>query len=166
MEIVMLIVAWIVCYLLCTLIHELGHVICGLVHGWKLFLLVAGPLKLYRESMDFGIKAGIEKKVWAKILLAGSLASIIFGICIIPPFFMASDKIVLLILCMLCLMLTAMGIMCIVPMKMKTGLLYNDGTGYQRLHKGGQEDAEERVPFQLLEVGLSGRAGGALTGFP
>ncbi len=53
---------------------------------------------------------------------------------------------------MLSLMPIAMGIMCIIPMKMKTGLLYNDGTKYKRLKNGGQEQLEEMSIFQLSEI--------------
>lgn len=52
MEILLFIVGAIVCYLVSTMIHEMGHVVCGLLHHWKLYMLVVGPLKLYRESMD------------------------------------------------------------------------------------------------------------------
>lgn len=55
---------------------------------------------------------------------------------------------------MLCLMPIAMGVMCIIPMKMKTGLLYNDGTRYKRIKNGGQEELEERAIFQLMESNI------------
>lgn len=173
MELFILLVSAIICYLISTLIHELGHVVCGLLHHWKLFLLVVGPVKLYRESMDSEIKVGIEKnpvlwcgvggtlptrqseenlKIWAKILLAGPLTSIVFGVLMIPVFIFTKIAILL----MFCLMPIAMGAMCIIPMKMKTGFLYNDGTRYKRLRSGGQEGEEERAIFRLIEVGLFG----------
>lgn len=173
MEIILILIGAIVCYLVSTMIHELGHVVCGLLHHWKLYMLVVGPMKLYRESMDSKLKIGIEKntllwcgvggtlpakeseenvKIWGKILLAGPLTSMVFGILMLPVFIVTKNIFALL----LCLMPIAMGAMCIIPMKMKTGFLYNDGTRYKRLRAGGQESAEEQAIFRLLEVSLFG----------
>lgn len=173
MEILLFIVVAIICYLISAMIHEMGHVVCGLLHHWKLYMLVVGPMKLYRETLDSKLKIGIEKnpilwggvggtlpqeeneenvKVWGKIMLAGPLTSIVFGVLMIPVFIVTKNIFVLL----LCLMPITMGLACIIPMKMKTGLLYNDGTRYKRLRSGGQEGAEERALFQLIEVTLFG----------
>lgn len=169
--IIKLLISAVICYMLSAMIHELGHVICGLLNHWRLFLLVVGPLKLYRENMKSRVKIGIEKnvvlwggvggtlptnksddniKTWSKILLSGPLASIVFGLLIFP-LFLLSKSIVLL---MLSLMSVAMGVMCIIPMQMKTGLLYNDGTRYKRIKSGGQEEAEEKSLFLLMEKTL------------
>ena len=107
MELIQLVICCIICYFVSALVHELGHVVCGLLHHRKLFLLVVGPLKLYRESVDSKIKIGIEKNpllwcgvggtfptkqseenlnTWSQILLAGPLSSIVFGIVMIPVF--------------------------------------------------------------------------------
>ena len=171
MEIILLLLGFVGCYIVATLIHELGHVVCGLCNRWKLFMLVVGPLKLYRETLDSPIKLGIEKnivmwcgvggtfpttksenniKIWAKVLLAGPFTSIIFGLIMIPVFVVTKNIFVL----MLCLMSIAMGAMCIIPMKMKTGLLYNDGTRYKRIRSGGQEELEEKAIFKLIEISM------------
>lgn len=173
MEVIVFIIVAVVCYLASAVIHEMGHVLCGLLHHWKLFMLVIGPVKLYRESMDSKLKVGIEKnpslwagaggtlpqkeseeniEIWGKILLAGPFTSILFGILMLPVFIVTKSMTVLL----LCLMPIAMGAMCIIPLKMKTGILYNDGTRYKRLRNGGQEGAEERALFKLIEVSLFG----------
>lgn len=173
MEVIVFIIIAVVCYLASAVIHEMGHVLCGLLHHWKLFMLVIGPMKLYRESMDAKLKVGIEKnpslwagcggtlprkeseenmEIWGKILLAGPFASILFGILMLPVFIVTKSMTVLL----LCLMPIAMGAMCIIPSKMKTGILYNDGTRYKRLRNGGQEGAEERALFKLIEVSMFG----------
>lgn len=173
MEILLFIVGALICYFISAMIHEMGHVVCGLLHYWKLYMLVVGPLKFYRENMDSKLKIGIEKnlilwggvggtlpvkeneeniKAWARILLAGPLTSIVFGILIFPICVITKSIFALL----LCMMPLAMGVMCIIPMKMKTGLLYNDGSRYKRLHSGDQEGAEERAIFQLIEASLFG----------
>lgn len=43
MEYIILIISIFICYLLATAIHELGHIICGLLNHWKLFMLAIGP---------------------------------------------------------------------------------------------------------------------------
>lgn len=171
MEIVVLLLSAVACYFIATMIHELGHIVCGLFYHWKLFMLVVGPLKIYRETLNSKIKIGIERniimwcgvggtlpikksedniKIWGKILLAGPITSIVFGL-IILPFFVITKNVVLL---MLCLMPIAIGVMCLIPMNMKTGLLYNDGTRYKRINNGGQEELEEKALFQLSELSI------------
>lgn len=170
---VQLFFSWIATYIISTLVHELGHVICGLCHGWKLYLLVVGPMKIYRKTLDSAISIGVEKnpilwcgvggtlpsnkseenlRIWAKILLAGPIASIIFGgVAGIGLLFWRN-----IFMLLLCLTPIAMGIMCALPMKMKTGILYNDGTRYKRLTHGGQEELEEKALFQLVEISIFG----------
>ena len=162
-------------WFLATTIHELGHVLCGLLHHWKLSMLVIGPFKLYREKPEDKIRFGIEKnpvlwggvggtfpasqsaddvRIWSEILLAGPLTSLIFGVLTVPVCILMRS----LIMLMLCLMLFAMGLVTILPMQMKTGLLYNDGTRYMRIRSGGQEAAEETALLLLMEVTLFGDA--------
>lgn len=169
MEYVLLILSAFACYIIATLIHELGHIIYGLANHWKLFMLVVGPVKLYRTSIEAPIKIGIEKnitlwcgaggtlpqhksdenlKIWANILIAGPITSIVFSLLLLPLFIVYKS----IFLLMLCLMPLAMGIMCLLPLKMKTGLLYNDGTRYRRLKSAGQEALEEKAIFQLMEI--------------
>lgn len=170
-NVIIFLVSAVACYLISALIHELGHVVCGVINKWKLFRLVVGPIKLYRDDLDSKLKIGIEKniimwcgaggtlprtksekniKTWAKILLAGPLTSIIFGILMIPLVFLTHSIFAL----MLCLMPISMGMMCIIPMKMKTGLLYNDGTRYKRINSSGQEAEEEIALFRLIEISV------------
>ncbi len=171
MEVVIVLISFIPCYLISTMVHELGHIICGLFYRWKLFMLVVGPIKIYRETMDSKIKIGIEKniimwfgvggtlptkeskdniKIWGKILLAGPLSSIMFSI-IMLPFLIITKNIIFLLLT---LMPFSMGIMCLIPMKLKTGILYNDGTRYKRIKSGGQEEQEEESIFKLVEISI------------
>ena len=175
MEVIMLvgrvIIYWIIGFFLLSLAHELGHVVCGLIHGWKLSMLVVGPFKIYRETPDSKIKIGIEKnvmlwggvggtfpkenddnniKVWGKILLAGPIVSIVVGtiagaLCVFHHS---------LFLLMICAMSFGMGLICLIPSKMKTGITYTDGTRYKRLKSGGNEALEEEALFMLVEFSL------------
>lgn len=54
MEIINYIIICILCYLIAGIVHELGHVLIGLINGWKFLLLIIGP---------FGIKANSNGKI-------------------------------------------------------------------------------------------------------
>ena len=156
-------------YFMSTIIHELGHVVCGLINRWKFYMLVVGPFKLYREDNDLnkGIKFGIEKnpalwggcggtfparvdenitKVFARILIAGPAASILLGIISIVLFIFTGSDLV----AMIGMIAFGEGIACALPMNIKTGILYNDGTRFKRIIKGGKEAEEERAIITLV----------------
>lgn len=173
MELITLLIQVLLCavigFFLSTTVHELGHVCCGLLHGWKLYLLVVGPLKIYRETPDSEIRFGIEKNVmmwggmgstlppvkaeknlqtFSKVLLAGPLSSLFFGILMGIVFLFWHNPLTL----MLFLMPLAQGMMNLIPMKLKTaGFYYNDGTRYRRIKNGGQNALEEKALFMLIE---------------
>ncbi|MCR4586254.1 MAG: hypothetical protein K5686_11085 [Lachnospiraceae bacterium] len=170
-EILTLIAYALIAYFLSTTVHELGHVICGLLHKWKLIMLVVGPFKLYREDIDSKIKFGLEKNptywggvggtfptkeddgavdIFAKILLAGPLASLILGVLFIPVFILSKSNLAL----MIAGVAIGEGIICILPMNIKTGILYNDGTRFKRIVKGGQERAEESALLSIIIRGM------------
>ena len=150
-------------YMVSTAVHEWGHVISGLAQGWKLLLITTGPFKLYRNDLNDKVRFGIEKnplywcgvggtvptkkedakiETFAKILIAGPIASIILGLAAgitliwYRPFF----------LIFLAPVALGMGIACLIP-GMKTGILYNDGSRHMRIKKGGQTYLEEKAVF-------------------
>lgn len=157
----------ILCYLASGVIHELGHIIVGLINGWKFYLLVIGPfgiksdeggnIRIYFEkriAMWGGVGGTLPKeanekniKIWSKVLLGGPVASILMGIIFLPVGII-TQSIVFLLLGMMPL---AMGIICILPLPLKTGILYSDGGRWSRLHRGGQEADEEIALFKLTE---------------
>ena len=167
MEVMMLVLKmigfWFVSMILSTTVHECGHVVGGLLEGWKFFYLVVGPVRIYRENLQDKIRVGIEKNVslwggiggtipakkedvkissFGRILLAGPLASMILGVIA------AVLGLLLHSLFFLMLMGVALGMggSCLIP-GIKTGILYNDGSRYYRIHRGGQEQAEEEAIF-------------------
>jgi len=146
-----------------TIVHEGGHVIAGLVQGWKFMVMVIGPVEIYRDEKDDKIKIGIEKNpalwgglggtipktindnnimAYAKILLAGPIASFVLGVicalCLIlhPSLFLA----------LMTFIPFSMGFACLLP-KAKTGILYTDGGRYLRIVKGGKTLEEEKALF-------------------
>lgn len=146
-----------------TIIHEGGHVIAGLVQGWKFMVMVIGPVEIYRDEKDDKIKIGIEKnpalwgglggtiprkksenniKAYAKILLAGPIASFVLGgICGI--FLMMHQSLFMMLMTFIPL---SMGFACLLP-KARTGLLYTDGGRWLRIVKGGKTLEEEKALF-------------------
>ena len=56
-------ISWVVAYFVCAFVHEGGHVVAGLLQGWKFYLLVVGPFKLYRDEKDDKVKFGLEKNM-------------------------------------------------------------------------------------------------------
>jgi len=154
-------------YVVSGIVHELGHIIIGLMNGWKFSLFILGPLGL-KVDENGHIKAYFEKrislwggvggtfpkeikedniKIWSKILLGGPLASIIMG-AIFLPLGIIKDNIIFILLGAMPL---AMGIVSILPIPLKTGILYTDGGRLIRLNKGGQEADEENALFKLTE---------------
>src|SRR6056297_986158 len=167
MEIIVYILISVLCYVVSGIVHELGHIIIGLMNGWKFSLVILGPLGL-KVDENGHIKAYFEKrislwggvggtfpkeikedniKIWSKILLGGPLASIIMG-AIFLPLGIIKDNIIFILLGAMPL---AMGIVSILPIPLKTGILYTDGGRLSRLNKGGQEADEEIALFKLTE---------------
>ena len=155
--------SWLVAYFVCGIVHEGGHVVAGLVQGWKFALLVVGPFKLYRDEKDDKVKFGLEKNValwggiggavpteesednlqkFARVLLAGPVSSLVMGLlCGISLFFGVS-----VFKAMMTFVPIAMGIACLIP-NAKTGILYTDGGRFLRIVKGGKTQAEEKAVF-------------------
>ena len=157
-------------YFASAVVHEWGHVIAGLMQGWKLTLIITGPFKLYRNNLSDKIKFGIEKNplFWcgmggtvpatkedakiegfSKILLAGPLASVILGVITGVTLIWYRP----LFLIFLSPVALGMGLACLVP-GLKTGILYNDGTRYMRIKKPGAAREEEKALFDatLLKI--------------
>ncbi|MDR0906279.1 MAG: hypothetical protein LBN00_08945 [Oscillospiraceae bacterium] len=163
MRIIIVLLAAVLSYLIAGAVHEMGHVVVGLLSGWKFYLLVVGPVGIRRNEND-KISVYLEKnpalwggvggtfpktespdniKVWSKILLGGPVASIIMG-CAFLPFGILTLNALLL---MLGFMPIGMGIACLLPLK--TGITYTDGARWRRLHGEGQVKAEEIALFKM-----------------
>ena len=156
-------VFWVISMIIATMVHEMGHVVMGLLQGWKFYYLVIGPMRIYREDLNDRIHIGYEKNsalwggvgatlpktkedaklsIFGKILLAGPLASMILGVIAgVLGFVFHSVFFLLLMGCAI-----GMGGACMIP-GVKTGLLYNDGSRFYRSRQGGQAQAEEEIVF-------------------
>lgn len=165
MKVIIFIIEAIISYLIAGYVHELGHVSAGIFYGWKFEMLVLGPIgfknedgkvKIYLEkNMVFwaGVGGTMPKdnstdnmKIWMKILLAGPMFSLIFGLLVLPVALYTQ----ILFLIFLSFMAIGMGIACLIPMK--TGILYSDGGRILRLKRGGQKALEELALFNLTLI--------------
>ena len=151
------------CFFASGIIHELGHVITGLLHGWEFYIFIVGPigikknenrLQLYFEK-DVSLWGGAggtfpsdEKadnmKILSRVLLAGPIASITAGFIFLLLGFIHFNMIFLL----LGAITTAMGIGCLLPLK--TGIMYSDGKRWSRLHGEGQGKDEEIALYKMM----------------
>ena len=167
MIVVIYILTAVFCYFISSIVHELGHIVTGLINGWKFYLLIIGPLGIKVDEDDHivlylekravmwgGVGCTLPKdisenniRIWSKVLLGGPLASIIMGIVFLPLGIITKNIVFLL----LGAMPLGMGIVCILPLPLKTGILYSDGGRWSRLHNGGQEADEETALFKLTE---------------
>ncbi|MEM6299970.1 MAG: M50 family metallopeptidase, partial [Bacteroidota bacterium] len=146
-------------------VHELGHLTVGLINGFRFELFVVGPLGIMRE--DDKVKAYLNKNIayyggvaatsptrdsqdnakkFARVLLAGPLASIVFFVfCLAfvpftaPPlstlFFMSG-------------MISAV-IFIVTTIPSRTGMFFTDRKRYQRLTTPGKE---QDVELAILKV--------------
>jgi ABC-type multidrug transport system fused ATPase/permease subunit len=170
MIVVEFILFMILSYMLSGVVHELGHIVVGMINGWKFLLLVVGPIGLKRNEQD-KVVMYLEKnpvlwggvggtiplkhdernlKIWKSVLLAGPLASILMGAIFLPMALLAESKNLLLIF--LGAMPLGMGLMTILPLPMKTGILYSDGYRYKRLSSQGQAYLEEKALFNITQL--------------
>lgn len=155
---------------LSTFVHESGHVIAGLVNGWKFVFITVGPFKIYADEPGGKIKFGIEKNLlywggisatlpqdakkentdtFAKVLIGGPAASLIFGVLCIGIFALTKAELFI----MAGFIALGQGTACAIPMKVRTGSILNDGTRYMRIRGKGRLADEEKASF-LISIDL------------
>ena len=146
--------------------HELGHLIAGLVQGFRFELFVVGPLGIKRENnkINFfinkniahygGLAATLPKEdkpenstKLAIICLAGPIASIILAIIlgiIYYSFDFQHSKIILIAA------ITSLGIFLVTTIPNKTGTFFTDRKRFQRLTSNGKEKETELAVLRIL----------------
>jgi len=156
-------VIFIVLFVLGT--HELGHLITGLIQGFRFELFVVGPLGIKRESNKIkvyfnknityygGVAASLPLddspeniKKFANLILAGPLTSLILAIVFLS-FAHFSDSSIekLLVLAGA----SSFGIFLATTIPSKTGYFFTDRKRYQRLMSNSKE---RKVEIALLRI--------------
>jgi hypothetical protein len=163
---IILIVGVIIIMHFVLLIHELGHVIMGLLQGFRFELLVVGLLGIKREeekikiylNKNFGYYGGLGLTVpkddssdnlrkFANVILAGPIASIVFAvICFFVVNYLANPYGVIVFTAGL----ASFGIFLATTIPSRSGMFYTDRKRYQRLIKAGKDQEVELAMLTIL----------------
>jgi hypothetical protein len=152
-------------YFIVVAIHELGHILTGLFNGFKFYLFVLGPIGLKRNEQDKvvfyiekdptlwgGVGGALPKtedsrnfKAYARLVIAGPLATLVFGGIILYLFFLLNHQFLLL----LGAMSVGMAITTLIPSR--AGAFYSDGARWLRLVRNSEARAVELALFNLVQ---------------
>jgi hypothetical protein len=165
MLIIKLILTFIVGYFIAGIVHELGHVIVGLIQGFRFYMLVVGPIGIVKD-LNGKVRIYFEKRVsfwggvggtvpqkeesqvldkFSKILLGGPIFSIIFGAILLPLGVLWEN----IYLVMLGAMPIGMGIVSLIPMR--AGAFYSDGGRWFRI----RNEKTRAIEAALLNITMS-----------
>ena len=159
-----LIIECIFAFLFSILIHESGHCLCALRYKWSFIYMIVGPVRVYRENRKLHISLEKNPMFWggvtlsvpsatdpksfkefSDILLMGPLLSFVAGIIFIPLFLFYHSYFFLLCSCIS----LSIGTICIIPLPIRTGIVFSDGYRFFRIRKKSLEYNDEYVLFQL-----------------
>ncbi|MBS4538784.1 M50 family metallopeptidase [Clostridium sp. D2Q-11] len=165
MEIILFIIQALISYFIVVTIHELGHIITGILSGFRFILFVIGPFGLKRNDkgkITFYIEK--NKALWGgiggtvpvddkkdnfknfrRLIIAGPLTSLLFGVIMLIVFFYKSYLFILLLGAM------AVGISIATLLPFRAGVFYTDGGRWLRM-KGNDHDAKvELAIFNFIQ---------------
>lgn len=152
-----------------SLIHELGHAITAKYYNWNFKYIIVGPFCLEKNAHNCKLCFRLEKNInlwggvtcyipnqcnqqsyfeFSKILLSGPLTSIIASFLLLLVFLFTKSYLALLTFG-ICL---GIGIVCIVPFPIRTGIGYTDGYRYHRIKTKSDIYDDEYVIFQLSTI--------------
>ena len=163
---IILIIGVIIIMHLVLFIHELGHVVMGLLQGFRFELLVVGLLGIRRErekikiylNKNFGYYGGLGLTVpkddssdnvrkFANVLLAGPIASIVFAVmCFFIVNYLANPYGVIVFTAGL----ASFGIFLATTIPSRSGMFYTDRKRYQRIMTAGKDQDVELAMLTVL----------------
>ncbi len=147
-------------------VHELGHLIIGLMNGFRFELFVVGPLGIKRENDE--IKVYLNKNLahygglaatspigdnddnadkFAKVLLAGPIASVLFAIVCFVIAYCAGRPLGIIFYAG---GLTSIAIFLVTTIPSKTGMFFTDRKRYQRLVNPGKDQKVELAMLRIM----------------
>ncbi|EEG78851.1 M50 family metallopeptidase [Dethiobacter alkaliphilus] len=155
-------------YFVVVTIHELGHILTGLFHGFKFHLFVIGPIGLKRNEQDKvvfyfeknpslwgGVGGAVPKTedsvnfmAFARVLIAGPLVSLVFGGIMLYLFILIDHPFLLL----LGAMSVAISIGTLIPSR--SGAFYSDGGRWLRIVRNTKARAVELALFNLIQSAI------------
>ena len=150
--------------------HELGHLLTGIALGqrFKLFVVAffglienGGKIRpFFNTNIGYfgGIAATVSKTVskvdhhiFAKILIAGPLTSLVYGILFLWIFFYFDSSFNAFFAIT---GLTSLGLFLATTLPNKSGIMYTDRKRYQRLHQKGPIQDAEIAMYQLISQSI------------
>jgi len=152
-------------YFIVVTIHELGHVLTGLLHGFEFHLFVIGPIGVKRNEQDrvvpyveknpalWGGISGVWPKIedsgnfkaFARVLIAGPLSTLVLGGISLYLFHLIDHQFLLL----LGAMAVALSIATLIPLR--AGTFYSDGGRWLRIVRNAKARAVELALFHLIQ---------------
>lgn len=163
---VIMIIGIIVMVHLVIMVHELGHVVAGLVQGFRFELFVVGLLGVKRDedkvrvylNKNMGYYGGVAStlpverspdnlKKFANMVLAGPIASLLFAVgCLVASQFVGAPYGLLLYTGGV----TSIGIFLATTVPSKTGMFFTDRKRYQRLMTPGHTQETELAMLNII----------------
>jgi hypothetical protein len=147
-------------------VHELGHLIVGLWLGFRFELFIVGPLGIKRENdkvkvylnKNLGYYGGVaatspihhdkeNAKKFARILLAGPIASILFAIVCFAMAYLADKPLGIIFYVG---GITSIAIFFTTTIPSRTGMFFTDRKRYQRLVNPGKDQEVELAMLNIL----------------
>lgn len=149
-------------------IHELGHLIAGLLQGFRFELFVVGPLGIKREddkikvyfNKNLGFYGGVAATLpvddnpnninkYANLILAGPIASLLLAIiCFSFVYFFNFTEEKLLVIAGA----ASIGIFFATTIPSKTGAFFTDRKRYQRLLSNSKDRKVEMALLRILGI--------------
>lgn len=152
---------------LVLMIHELGHLLTGLVQGFRFEMFVIGPIGFKREddrvkvyfnkNLEYygGIAATSPRdgspnnaKRFARILIAGPVASVLFALYCVMVAYLMQDAVFHRIFLTGAAISVAIFLVTTIPSK--TGIFYTDRKRYQRLVRPGKAQDVELAILNIM----------------
>ncbi len=147
-------------------IHELGHLVAGITHGFKFKLFVIGPLGIKEENgkikiylnKEIGYYGGIAASLpenddpgnaekFGRVILAGPLASLLFSIlCLVPAYLVIQPFREIFVVCSL----VSITIFYVTVIPSSTGTFFTDRKRYQRLTAPGDDQKTEMALLRIV----------------
>ncbi len=163
-----IILVWVIGFFCCITVHELGHVVFGKIKKWIFEYIEVGPFIVYRDAKKYKIKLSLDVRCWggvsllvprkitdtfdkdfAFLLIGGPFFSILFG-GIVLVFGMIMKDINVIIISAMSL---GIGMICSIPVPVRTGFTYTDGYRYCRI-VSSEETKKEEVNQLLVSLAL------------
>lgn len=152
-------------YLIVISVHELGHILTGLINGFKFYIFVIGPIGLKRNEKDDivlyfeknpalwgGIGGVLPKtensknfKSFSRLIIAGPLFSLLFGGITLLIFFVWRQSFFLIVGAM------SLGIFVTTLIPYQSGAFYSDGGRWLRIIGNTKAKDVELAIFSLVQ---------------